>query len=282
MKYTNIPRCTIAAICLLTLISNFILHPGLALAYAGSGQLTFVRQVTVNGSNAASGQTVFSGNKIKVGNKGTAIINLGKLGRIELGANSELTLLIGENSIGGTLISGCMAINASAGVSADTSTSKGKISSQGNQPTSFFLGIKDATTNVYPNLGEVNVTAGSRSKVARPGQMAVITSESNGSSNLQVLSNSVCGERGVMCACNPESVPNTNAPPSSGGANPPAVAGASPFSAGLMALLFGTLGASTALVLGLSGSAGSGLTCVNGIGPFCQPVSPTVPSPGVP
>jgi hypothetical protein len=185
-------------------------------------------------------------------------------------------LLLDEDRIGGTLASGCMATNAPAGVKIEAMTSRGKIESQGNQASSFFLGIKTATVNVYPNLGEINVTAGNKSEIARPGQMAMITGDGNGNSNLQVLSNSVCRETGVMCACDPESVPDTNTP-SSNSSKPPVIASGGTFSAGLIAILFGTVGASTAAVLGLSGSTGNGLTCVNGVGLLCPPVSPTVP-----
>jgi hypothetical protein len=277
MKYLNFSRFSLTVICVLITISNFVVRPNLALAYVASGQLAFVRQVIVNGNNAMSGQTVFSGNKIKVGNKGTAIVNLGKLGRIELGANSELTLLLGENSIGGTLASGCMTVNAPAGVTVGAVTAKGKIESLGNQPTSFFLGIKDAAVNAYPNLGEINATVGNKSEIARPGQMAVIKGEGNGNSKLEILANGVCGDSGVMCACNVESVPETNTPPSSGSPKPPAVANGNSLSVGVVAILLGTVGASTAAILGLTGSSGSGLTCVNGVGLLCPPASPTVP-----
>lgn len=276
MKFQKIPRFILAVICLVILVGNYILRPTLALAFAGSGQLTFVRQVTVNGNNAVSGQTVFSGNKIKVGSKGTAIINLGKLGRLELGANSEMTLLVSENNIGGALTSGCMTINASAGESVVIVTPKGKINSVGNRPSSFFLGIKDNSVNIYPNFGEINITADGKSEIAKPGQLATITNEANGRSNLRVLSKNICGENGALCACDAESTPQTNGnnPP---GGKPPVPPKSGAWTPGLAGLLFGTIGFSTGLMIGLSNSDGDGLTCVNGVGRGCRPISPTVP-----
>src|ERR1051326_911250 len=129
MKHKKSPQFILSIVCLTTMLGNLIIHPGSVWAFAGSGQLTFARQVTVNGNDAVSGQTIFNGNRIKVGSKGTAIINLGKVGRVELGANSEMALLVAENNVGGTLTSGCMTINASAGENVEISTPKGKVSS---------------------------------------------------------------------------------------------------------------------------------------------------------
>ncbi|MCY7391435.1 MAG: hypothetical protein LH647_08045, partial [Leptolyngbyaceae cyanobacterium CAN_BIN12] len=66
---------------------------------AASGQLSLARQVSINGSDAIAGQTIFSGSRVKVANQGNAVLNLGRLGRIELGADSDFALRIAGNVI---------------------------------------------------------------------------------------------------------------------------------------------------------------------------------------
>lgn len=277
MKTKNSPRVIFTVVCLITMIANYALRPSMALAFAGSGQLTFARQVTINGNNAVSGQTVFDGNRIKVGGKGTAIINLGKSGRIELGANSEMALFVSGNNLSGTLMSGCLAVNAPAGESVEINTPKGKISSASNQPTSFFVGFKGNSANIFPNLGEIKVSADSKVENAKRGDLITLTSGPNGISSLKRLAKGACGDSGAMCACDSESLPQTTNPNPPGGSAPKNGGTGNSPSPGMLALLFGAMGASTALMFGLSGDNGGGLTCVNTTGFFCKAISPTTP-----
>ncbi len=275
MKDKRFPRLFTSVISLALLTSSLVVRPSLALAFVESGQLAFARQVTINGNNALSGQTVFSGNKLKVGGNGTAIVNLGKQGRMELGANSEMALFIAPENIGGTLMSGCMLVKASAGETVRINTPKGEISSVGSQSTSFFIGLKGNSINVYPNAGEIRVTTNGKTEVAKYGELLSLTTDPKGAANLKLLPKGACGETPALCACNATSVPKATGNGASSNAKPPATVqnGLSP---GVIALIFGATGATAAAMFGLTGG-GSGLTCVNNSGPFCNPLSPTVP-----
>lgn len=262
-------------ISLTLLVFSFVVRPSLASAFVESGQLAFARQVTINGNNALSGQTVFSGNKLKVGENGMAIVNLGKQGRIELGANSEMALFVAPENIGGTMLSGCMLVKASAGETVKINTPKGAVSSVGRQPTSFFVGLKGNSVNVYPNAGEIQVTAGGKTESVKYGELLSLTTDPKGVANLKLFPKSACAETPALCACNAASAPKTANNGASSSAKPSAT-NQTGLSAGALALIFGTAGATAATMFGLTGG-GNGLTCVNNTGSFCAALSPTVP-----
>src|SRR2546421_7176231 len=57
-----------------------------------TGDLSVVGEVSVNGTSAISGATVFSDSTIATGQNSSAVVSLGKLGRVELLPNSSLKL----------------------------------------------------------------------------------------------------------------------------------------------------------------------------------------------
>ncbi len=60
--------------------------------------------VKVNGEAAQNGRSIFSSSIIATPENADAVINLGKLGKIELAPNSTMTLTFDENGINGDLI----------------------------------------------------------------------------------------------------------------------------------------------------------------------------------
>ncbi len=62
--------------------------------------------VSVNGQDAQSGRTIFSASTITTPATASAIISVGKLGKIELAPNSTITLNFNENGISGDLANG--------------------------------------------------------------------------------------------------------------------------------------------------------------------------------
>jgi hypothetical protein len=77
--------------------------------------------VLVNGETAQSGRTIFSSNTIVTPDNASAIINLGKIGSIELAPNTTFTLSFSENGISGNLTAGhLMVLKASKDVTVKT------------------------------------------------------------------------------------------------------------------------------------------------------------------
>jgi hypothetical protein len=62
--------------------------------------------VKVNGETAQSGRSVFSASTITTPENASAIINLGKIGKIELAPNTTLNLSFTEKGINGDLLNG--------------------------------------------------------------------------------------------------------------------------------------------------------------------------------
>jgi hypothetical protein len=65
-----------------------------------SGKLLQVKgTVQVNGTNAISGATVFSDSTITTGQKSSAIVSLGKLGRVEVVPDTTMKLQFADASV---------------------------------------------------------------------------------------------------------------------------------------------------------------------------------------
>lgn len=79
--------------------------------------------VIVNGEEAKSGRSVFSPSTITTPEGSNAILNLGKAGKVQLAANSTITLNFDNSSINGDLTSGSITvINAAQPVEVKTLT----------------------------------------------------------------------------------------------------------------------------------------------------------------
>ncbi|MCG3162745.1 MAG: hypothetical protein JMDDDDMK_04075 [Acidobacteria bacterium] len=97
------------------------------------GQMIVTGSVTVNEKRAITGTTVFTDSRIAVacakGN--SAIVNLGRLGRIELSAGSKLLLRFSDGLISGDLLEGKAVVSTPAGVKVAVNTPEGVSSSDG-------------------------------------------------------------------------------------------------------------------------------------------------------
>ncbi len=280
MKYDKKQRLILSSVLFVTVTVNLLIYPQLTSAHMGSGQLTFSRQVMIGGNNAISGQTVFNGSRIKVGNAGSAIVTLGKQGRLELGANAEMVLLLADKGkgIGGILTSGCLAINVSAGEQVKIDIPKGTVSSSGDQHSFFILEVNGDTTSVFPNLGEIKVSSGREIETARPGDVITLKAEANGKNTLRRFPRSELSGLGAACDCDRVSASYAGA--SSQSEN----RGKTGYN-GLLGLLFFAVEGTRAIIFGLTAGSsganpstyGSGLTCVNTDGLFCKPAGPITP-----
>lgn len=77
--------------------------------------------VTVNGEPAKSGRTIFSSSTITTPDGASAVVNLGKAGKIELAPNTTFLVSFDDKSIGGDLTAGSVSVlNALQTVSVKT------------------------------------------------------------------------------------------------------------------------------------------------------------------
>ncbi|MBP6821444.1 MAG: hypothetical protein KA368_07865 [Acidobacteria bacterium] len=279
-------RPTLSLICLAVLLGNLFLQPIIAFAGATqpTAQLSFAKQVSVNGKEASAGQTLFNGDRIRVSGLGSAVINIGKLGRIEIGKDTEFILYISDNLIGGDLINGCMGIIASTGVNTSVKSNKGVVSSDGGQPDSYFLGQRGNQGRVIPSLGEAKILIDGKIETVSPGETLDIDSP-NGQNNLYRRNGSTCTQ-GMSCACGLLDPNSTRASNQQSNTNPNTPKNTPQGNSGnggiTLPLLFtAVLGAGMASFFannpGGPAVQGNGLTCVDTTGFFCRRVSPTTP-----
>lgn len=71
--------------------------------------------VSVNGTNAKSGETIFSGQSIQTPDGVGATVQLPGLGRVDIAPNTNLTLTFEDGKINVTLASGCAVLTANRG-----------------------------------------------------------------------------------------------------------------------------------------------------------------------
>jgi ferric-dicitrate binding protein FerR (iron transport regulator) len=124
-----------------------------------AGELASANGATINNSLAHSGSTIFSNSRIKTAASGTAVVNLGRLGRVELGPNSDLTLQFSNGVIGGTLNSGKLIVSTLNNVQVNISTPDGSVTSASPQSARFVVDLANGRTNVVANRGAAKLTS---------------------------------------------------------------------------------------------------------------------------
>lgn len=112
------------------------------------GELLVAKGVTVNGTTATGGLTVLSGSQIATRQDGRAIVNLGKVGRVTLGSETQIALNFADGKIQGDLLSGWAIISAPAGVEIAIKTADGIAASDGNKASSMRIDLTGGTTRV--------------------------------------------------------------------------------------------------------------------------------------
>lgn len=132
----------------------------LATPAARSGELSVNGEVTVNGQKFVSGGTIFSGSVIATSKNSSATASLSKLGRVELLANSNLTLGFADNAIMGALDSGRARVSTPAGVSVNITTKDGLVVVDGSQAASFVVSTEKGNTIVTTEAGSVELRSG--------------------------------------------------------------------------------------------------------------------------
>lgn len=139
-----------------------------------TGGLSVRGSVTLNGVNASNGATVFDGGQIKTGNNGTAIINLGKMGQVELSNDSELILKLDGGIIGGNLRSGRATVSAPAGIGVNLLTSDGVAVAEGKDATVLSVDVACGNTRITSSRSEAKVTSGNRVEMVAAGQEVAV------------------------------------------------------------------------------------------------------------
>lgn len=111
----------------------------------------------LNGENAISGRTFFSSATISTPESSSAIINLGKLGRVSMSPNSNLVLNLTETSISGDLSLGQVHVFNSEGVSVNIKTRDDVITNGANKAGDLTVDVTSGNASVTNEVGDVYV-----------------------------------------------------------------------------------------------------------------------------
>lgn len=161
-------------IALLTVVAVWSVTSMVALAAPNdvSGDITVTGQVTVNGQNAVSNSTIVSGSVITTGANSSAVISLGKIGKIEVLADSNFTLRFTETSITGILSQGKARVSNAAGISTSIATNDATVIADAGQGNSFGLEVECSHTHVDTVSGLVTMRTGNMDKQVAAGTSA--------------------------------------------------------------------------------------------------------------
>jgi len=161
------------AFCLAVAVLSIYSMIVLATPSAGiSGELSVTGQVTVNGQSAVSGATIFTDSVITTADNSSAIVSLGKLGRVELLPNSSVKLGFSESGINGTLTEGRVRVSSISGSAAVISTSEGSAIADTNQNNTFIVDVSCGNTQVATQVGNVTLRSGGSDKQVAAGKDA--------------------------------------------------------------------------------------------------------------
>ncbi|MCA1591888.1 MAG: hypothetical protein LC754_04385 [Acidobacteria bacterium] len=137
----------------------------LAAPQAGpSGDLSVVGEVSVNGTSAISGATVFSDSTITTAKGSSAVVSLGKLGRVEVLPESSIKLSFTDKGVTGMLDAGRVRFSTSSGVSANVTTKDGSAFADTSQANVFMVDVECGNTIVSTQSGRVELRSGNAVK----------------------------------------------------------------------------------------------------------------------
>jgi len=165
-------RKSIAAFLAVAVLSVYSMVVLAAPGSKASGELSVTGQVTVNGQKVISGGTLFSESTIATAEQSSAVVSLGKLGRVEIAPNSSLRLSFADSNISAMLESGSAHLSTLAGTTVNLTTKDGAVVVDGSQATSFTASTSRGRTSVATQAGIAEFRSGGTVKQIAAGESA--------------------------------------------------------------------------------------------------------------
>jgi hypothetical protein len=160
-KFTSL-SLTVALLCVSSMVA-------LAGTKDITGEISVTGQVTVNGQSVVSSSTVVSGSTIATSDNSTAVISLGKTGRLELLPESNITLKFTDGSITGILSAGKVRVSNAAGVATTITTKDSVAIADAGQADTFVVEVECSHTHVDTMSGLVTLRNGGTDKQVAAG-----------------------------------------------------------------------------------------------------------------
>jgi len=137
-----------------------------------TAEISVTGQVTVNGQPAVSNSTIVSGSTIVTGANSSAVISLGKTGRVEILADSNMVLNFSASGIVGILSSGKARVSNAAGVAATITTKDATVIADAGQADTFLVEVECSHTHVDTSAGVVTMREGTTDRQIAAGTSA--------------------------------------------------------------------------------------------------------------
>jgi ferric-dicitrate binding protein FerR (iron transport regulator) len=125
-----------------------------------SGQLTTTGKVKVDGHDVGSGFTISTGSTTTTAKGSSAVVSLGKLGRVEVFPSSSVDLDFDNGTIKVKLEAGRVRVSSGSGISASVSTRDGEVVGDKTQEDTFTVDTECGNTVVSTQTGKVELRAG--------------------------------------------------------------------------------------------------------------------------
>ena len=148
------------------LAANALADETLNQAANPSGKLTAVEgHVLVNGQVVRQGATINSGSTVTTAARSSAVVSLGKLGRVEVFPTSELKLTFAAAEVEVAMLeAGRVRLSSSSNVTARVLTRNGEIQAADNRRNEFIVDTSCGNTFVSVHKGAVELRAGNTVK----------------------------------------------------------------------------------------------------------------------
>ncbi len=159
----HLTHMRLMAIVLVTLaVAALVVAGSQQASRANAGKLLQVEgEVTVNGTAAISGATVFSDSTVTTAARSSAVVSLGKLGRVEVFPSSTMKLTFSDPNVTVAMLDqGRVRVSSSSGVNASVNTRDGNIKTTGNQRNEFIVDTSCGNTFISVKKGTVELRAG--------------------------------------------------------------------------------------------------------------------------
>ncbi len=138
-----------------------------------TGEITVTGQVTVNGQTTVSNSTIVSGSTIVTGAGSSAMVSLGKNGRVELYENSSVVLNFSPTGIVAVVSSGKVRVANGIGVATTVTTRDATMIADAGQSNNFTVEVECSHTHLDTTAGTVTLREGTSDRQIAAGASAV-------------------------------------------------------------------------------------------------------------
>jgi hypothetical protein len=118
--WSSRPLALLVTLVLLAVVAQLVLPT--ARAQEAMGQLTVIGKVKMNEQPAATGDIVSSGSTVETAKRSSAVVSLGKLGRVEALPETRMKLRYDDLSISILIEAGSVRVSTGPGVAATINT----------------------------------------------------------------------------------------------------------------------------------------------------------------